>query len=819
MKSLMQRVSIGAIVIAGVLGSVAGSQYLSRAVKACGDLYRVDIVGSQIESDLEYETQESRRAFLYALAISDPNQQLPYINTARQASAGVRSAVAQFRKLDAADLREPLNAFVRSWSAYEAARDQIVADILLGDVAMAIETEQASGQLAFDTALASLRALRSALSHHASEASARVNATLWRCALGLGAFAVSTLCIVGLLTKVNRDRQHALESLHSTNDALEAARDLAKQRASILEMVSLHINLNDILARVASLAKQLDGRSGAAIWTAHGPELQFAVAAGLPPELAGVLRANRIESEAVSNTGAAREFGLVAHKPTELRDLAFDLIGVLQLFGADGESAASADTLDQMAQLASVAIENNRLHERLAFQAQHDPLTGLPNRLLFQDRAQQAIRLATRHRSRAAVICIDLDRYKQINDTLGHRAGDDLLCEVGRRLKSSIRESDTAARIGGDEFTVLAHDINTAADAEIVAATILTAIGRPIMLGDHQVVVTATAGVSLFPEHGEDAGTLLRNADVAMYSAKRSGGNAYHLFNAASGDSAQRRLQIEQELKAALDRDEFRLEYQPLMKRNGKLNGLEALLRWKNPRLGQVSPTDFIPIAEEAGLIVEIGEWVLETACRAGSAWLRQGYTVPRIAVNVSGAQFMAKSFDGTVQRILKESGFPASKLELEITETALMRNLEQVIDVIDGLRLLGVRFTIDDFGTGYSSLSQLQHLPVDCVKIDRSFIKELAPAGAGCSALVRGIISLAHNLDLEVVAEGVETEEQLAQLASMGCDINQGFFLHRPMPPDAIEKLLIANQTPEYASPRELVEESSLLVSDASLV
>jgi EAL domain-containing protein (putative c-di-GMP-specific phosphodiesterase class I) len=263
------------------------------------------------------------------------------------------------------------------------------------------------------------------------------------------------------------------------------------------------------------------------------------------------------------------------------------------------------------------------------------------------------------------------------------------------------------------------------------------------------------------------------------------------LFLPALGDSIQRRLQIEQQLRTALEHHEFSLEYQPLLNRNGHLAAVEALLRWNNPILGRVSPADFIPIAEEMGLILSIGEWVTEAACRHGAEWLRAGYEVPRIAVNVSAVQIIEKGFAPMVERVLKQHRFPAAKLELEITETALMNHLEQALEQIELLRHLGVRFAIDDFGTGYSSLSQLRTLPVDCVKIDRSFIKDLAQQESGSTTLVRGIIGLAHNLQLQVVAEGVETQEQLTLLQTMGCDINQGFFLYRPMPHGSMEELL----------------------------
>ena len=328
-----------------------------------------------------------------------------------------------------------------------------------------------------------------------------------------------------------------------------------------------------------------------------------------------------------------------------------------------------------------------------------------------------------------------------------------------------------------------------------MAAKILATFAIPFQLGTREATISASLGISIFPDHGEDPLTLLRKADLAMYSAKRAGGGTFRMFRSALSDTMQRRVLIEGELKTALEHNELTLNYQPLLDKNGRLQGVEALLRWNNSVAGPVSPAEFIPIAEEAGLIPAIGEWVTRTACLDAARWLQLGFDVPRLAVNVSALQFADGKFSGLVERILRECGLPPSRLELEITESALMNSLEQVIEQIEGLRKMGVRFAIDDFGTGYSSLSHLRNLPVDSVKIDRSFIKDLKPGAEGCLTLVRGIIGLAHNLRLKVVAEGVETAEQLALLRTLGCDVNQGFFLHRPMSVEALEKLLLATR------------------------
>jgi diguanylate cyclase (GGDEF)-like protein len=803
MNRILRRGLWVAPALAGILGSILGARALRQSMTTCQSLYRVDNAGSQIESDLEFETQESRRAFLYAMATHDPNEQLPYIDRARVASQRVGDLAHRIRSLGASEIGAWVDGFEISWEKYVAARDEIVADILEGNVPAAIEVERVRGEPAFLTALKSLHELKRVLETHARRDSALVDSTLKRCAAGLAAFALCTLLIVGLLGQANRGRRLALESLYENNLMLVDARKLEQQRAAVLEMVSKHASLARTLTEIVQMAPQSNARAGAAVWAAAGEFLRFQVAINLPGKLTQSLkqlllsRTNQISESSVElearRSTLGRAFGLDASQSRVLHDAGGRVIGMLQAFAPGQAAPLPGNMLDQMAQLAALAIENTLLYERLAFQAQHDTLTELPNRLLFQDRVQQALQLARRHGKKAALLWIDLDRYKQINDTLGHRVGDEVLCEVGRRLKSCLRESDTVARVGGDEFTVLAHDVASTADAALVCHEILKALSRPMLSGEHSVAVTASIGMSIFPEHGQDPITLMRHADLAMYIAKRNGGNAQHLFSPTLGDSMQRRLRVEQELAAALEKNEFTLYYQPLVDRNGRLAGLEALLRWDNATLGRVSPADFIPIAEEMGLIQGIGEWVLGSACSTGGRWLRAGLEVPTIAVNVSAVQFVSKKLVSIVERALTKTEFPASKLVIEITESALMNNIEQTLEQMAILRDLGVRFAIDDFGTGYSSLSQLRNLPVDSLKIDRSFVKDLDVSGSSSTTMVRGIIGLAHSLQLEVVAEGVETQEQLTLLGAMGCDINQGFLLHRPMPAEQVEKLLMA--------------------------
>ncbi|HEV2687737.1 MAG TPA: EAL domain-containing protein [Bryobacteraceae bacterium] len=825
MNHFTKRALLLVSIAAGLVASILAARALKQAIAGSENLYRVDTAGLQLESALEYETQESRRAFLYALAIQDPNEQLPYIDQARLASERVDEALRGLTALNAPAIGDCIRDLERSWQSYGQARDEIVAHILEGDTPMAVRVERLRGEPAFLAALHDLHELRSTLALLANSQSVQVNSTLRRCAAGLAAFALCTLLTVGLLSKLSRDRQVALERLRASNEALAAETDMEERRAFVLEMVSTHEPLSRTLGTIVELAPKWSAGAGAAVWAAAGADLLFQMAANLPGALTDQLRqhalprgeeCSTLQAELeVARRDVARELGLQATESKALRDAAGRLIGMLQIFVPLGtEAVVRQAVLDQMAQLASVAIENTLLYERLAFQAQHDTLTLLPDRTLFQDRVQQAVGLARRHEKKLAVLWIDLDRYKQVNDTLGHRVGDEVLCEVARRLKGCLRGSDSVARTGGDEFTVLAHDLGSLSDAEDVALKILESLGRPMLLSGHEVAITSSIGISLSPEHGEDPIMLLRNADLAMYNAKRSGGNGFCIYQPGLGHSLEHRIEVERELRNALERHEFSLEYQPMMDRDGRIVVLEALIRWTNPVLGCVSPADFIPIAEEMGLILSIGEWVTHTACQDCGQWLRAGYEVPRIAVNVSSIQLVNKGFGAMVENALRAHRLPARNLELEITETALMNNLDQAMVQIESLRDLGVRFAIDDFGTGYSSLSQLRTLPLDCLKIDRSFIRDLQPAGTGSSTLlVQGIITLAHSLQLDVVAEGVETREQLDMLRSLACDIYQGFLLSRPLPAHAVEALLWQSRRSAVGPQVENTSESAILI------
>jgi diguanylate cyclase (GGDEF)-like protein len=435
--------------------------------------------------------------------------------------------------------------------------------------------------------------------------------------------------------------------------------------------------------------------------------------------------------------------------------------------------------------------------------AYYDNLTGLPNRVLFLDRFSQALELARRHGHKTAVLFIDLDNFKRINDTLGHGIGDDLLRTMAERLSRCLRAGDaatrrmpvaTAARLGGDEFTVLLTELDQEEDASVVAQRILDRLAQPVYLAAHQMIVTASIGIALFPQDGDSVETLLKHADLAMYFAKRTGPNTFQYFLEPMNARALKRLTMENHLRRALDRGEFSLCYQPQIDlRTGQVSGLEALLRWHNDELGSISPAEFIPVAEESGLIAAIGVWVLRTACRQAKAWRDQGVPLPRIAVNVSVKQFAQRNFLEIVKTVLAETRLEPRVLEIEITESILMKDPAGAAVTLRALKELNVQIAIDDFGTGYSSLSRLRELPIDCLKIDLSFMRNVG-ADLGDQAIASAVIAMADSMELCVIGEGVETSSQLDFLRRKQCQEVQGFFLSRPLPPAQAEAFLLKN-------------------------
>ena len=434
---------------------------------------------------------------------------------------------------------------------------------------------------------------------------------------------------------------------------------------------------------------------------------------------------------------------------------------------------------------------------QVAHSAEHDFLTGLPNRLLLNDRIGRAIALAARYKKKVAVLFLDLDGFKHINDSLGHPIGDKLLQSVAKRLVDCIRGSDSVSRQGGDEFVVLLLELDQAEDAAITARRILEAVAQPYSFDLHDLHVTASIGVSVYPDDGLDAETLIKNADTAMYQAKEDGRRSFQFFKPAMNVRAVERQFIEEGLRRALERREFALHYQPKVNvTTGAITGAEALLRWTHPTRGPVSPADFIPVAEDCGLILPIGAWVLREACAQARAWRNAGLLLTSMAVNVSAIEFRHKNFLEGLFAILAETGVDPGFLELELTESVLMKQAASTAVILQTLRKRGVRVAIDDFGTGYSSLSYLRKFPVDAVKIDQSFIRQISTAGDD-TTIVKAVIGMARGLKLRVIAEGVETREELAFLRAYQCDEAQGYYFSRPVPP-AQFAMLLKNGLPE---------------------
>jgi diguanylate cyclase (GGDEF)-like protein/PAS domain S-box-containing protein len=439
--------------------------------------------------------------------------------------------------------------------------------------------------------------------------------------------------------------------------------------------------------------------------------------------------------------------------------------------------------------------ERMQVQERLAYMAQHDPLTELPNRALLLDRLKQSLAGARWRDRRTAVLFVDLDRFKTINDTLGHEAGDRLLQQLAARFQANVREGDTVARFGGDEFVILLDDVASADDVAGVAQKVLQALAAPFEVDHHALYVTASIGVSLFPGDGEDASTLLKNADTAMYRAKELGKNTYQFYSAEMSARAFERLTLESSLRHALEREEFRLHYQPQVDvETGTVVGVEALLRWQHPEFGLIAPADFVPLLEETGLIVPVGKWVLRTACVQLQAWRAQGWPELRLAVNLSPRQFQAQDLAASVREALASTGSDPATLELEITEGLLLRHAPATVETLEVLSALGVRMAVDDFGTGYSSLSYLQQLPIDTLKIDRAFVRDI-PHDPDDSAITTAIIALAQSLKLETIAEGVENAAQRDFLRARGCRLMQGYLFSRPLPPEDLTRLLQAQK------------------------
>ena len=466
----------------------------------------------------------------------------------------------------------------------------------------------------------------------------------------------------------------------------------------------------------------------------------------------------------------------------------------LALQAAHLQATATASELHAVvARLDLEVKERRRFEQELRHLAMHDPLTALPNRSLLMNRIDHAIEQAHRGDHSITLLFIDLDRFKLVNDSLGHAAGDELLLVVTRRIAGCVRPGDTLARLGGDEFVLLLPNAISAVALARLTNRVAEVVAKPILVADREVLVTCSLGYSVYPQDGLDGVTLLKRADAAMYSAKEGGGNRIQRYSPELRLHPDERLELQTQLKQALQRNEFVLHYQPQIEiSSGRITGVEALVRWQHPVRGLVPPMQFIPLAEESGLIEPLGEWVLRTACAQAAAWQRDGIPSLRMGINISARQFLNPALESMVAQVLADHGLAPDQLEIEITESLSMKNPEETIRILTNFKALGIGIAIDDFGTGYSNLAYLRRFPVHRIKLDRTFVSELG--STSCShAIVEAIVAMAHKLDLEVVAEGVETAEQRDQLLRYGCDELQGYWFSRPVDAPACKTLLRA--------------------------
>lgn len=559
--------------------------------------------------------------------------------------------------------------------------------------------------------------------------------------------------------------------------AEEALRESERRLRDLLLNVRLAAVLLDAEGRVTfcnDYLVELTGYSSAELigrdWFERmiPPDRREASRAGFQEKLARGTVDPHEENEIVTRDGGLR---LLTWNNTVLRDSEGRVSGTASL-GIDITESKRAE----------------REIERLAY---NDTLTGLPNRLRFEDRLDLALSLAHRHGHAVALLFLDLDRFKIINDSLGHKMGDSLLRKVAERFRSILRDTDTLARLGGDEFIWLLWKVRNRGGAARVAEKVMGLFQQPFLLGDREVFVTASIGISLFPEHGDNGETLVKNADIAMYRAKQSGRNNFQFHSGTYRSVGWEQLALETAMRRGLERKEFVVYYQPLVNlEGGAIFGAEALLRWQYPGRGLVEPAEFIPLAEETGLIVPLGSFALRQACRQAKSWSARGGAPLRASVNLSARQFEQEGLAAAVAAVLRETGFPAELLDLEITESLAMKNVEKTVVVLRDLKKLGVGITLDDFGTGYSSLSYLKKFPIDTLKLDQSFVRDLSD-DPNDAAIARAAIVLAHELRLRIIAEGVETPAQLAFLGHHRCDGLQGFLYSRPVPAEEFEALL----------------------------
>jgi diguanylate cyclase (GGDEF)-like protein len=787
MKWPFKDVALLLLGLTAAAGVGAAGLSLYQALTAARVLVAVGTVGTTALSGIQYEAQERRRTALEVLAAENSTGRRAAIVEARREDGRLAKHSQELLDLDpSAANRGKVAALRDDWKSYMDLRERVISLVLDEKLVEARALDAGSASVAFERFAAGLQALEQGLAEFSAQQQETVRTGLKKALAELGALAATTLLFVATLIWSHR-KQRKLIRIQRLADQLE------HERARILEMAGRYEPLLAILQVLVSVTqKQLPG-SVACVSVIQDGRLRDVVAPGLPKaflEAAYPRGAVMRHLDVATRQDEALAHGLSHYWLQEILSSTGNQIGCVDVYLDKPGSLGDNQTmlLEGVAKLAGIIIQHREMYEQLAFQATSDPLTGLPNRRVFQDRLEQALVRAHRDQEKVAVLLIDLDRFKQVNDLLGHHIGDTLLREVAHRVSGCLRMSDTLSRIGGDEFTVLLNPVESVDGAEQALRRITQALQAPLTILSHKIIVSASIGLSVYPDHGEDPATLLRNADLAMYDAKGRGKNGWQTYVPELGATLLRRMSIEKALESALENKELGLHYQLQTDLGRHLTGVEALVRWHNPELGQVLPLTFVPVAEESGLIIPIGAWVLEQACCQAASWLQAGIPFGRVAVNVSARQLGQSGFVKSVRSALELSGLSPDYLELELTESTLMYSFADCMHRLHDLRELGVSVAIDDFGTGYSSLSYLQKLPVSRVKIDQSFIAGITERTQETLPLIRAIVDLAHGLGLTVIAEGVETERQFEALAAVGCDQVQGYFIHRPQPPSLMD-------------------------------
>ena len=570
----------------------------------------------------------------------------------------------------------------------------------------------------------------------------------------------------------------------------------------ILSAIIRHDSLPSIMQMIADAFVAMCPSKAVAIFMHSGQQFDIAAEAGLPPRPAA-------NWDAAVAAGSRADLGWNFPALGQILDSGVTLCLASPLVSSSGQARGAFTVFDlqpgilddpareiiqSLCDLARLAVEHGQLYEEVVHQSQFDRLTGLPNRLLLEDRLRQAMTIARRQGTLLGVCCIDLDHFKSINDSLGLDLGDAFFKLVSERLNLSIRDIDTLARHSGDEFILALRDVAETSDATKICHRLLKDLSAPFLLHGRSLTLTASIGISIFPDHGDSTDLLLRNADIALHAAKRAGGGGVQLYSTALGRQTRRAEEMVGALVNALALSQFRMVYQPIFALDKEIVGFEALLRWKHPEWGQISPLEFIPTAERSGLIVAIGDWVIDEVCRQTMEWDAAAVRPVKMFANVSGVQLESPDFSSKIAAALARSGLPPDRLELEITESWIISDLRAAAGGLRKLRDLGIGVAIDDFGTGYATFNYLQELPLDTLKIDRSFIHRLDGTAANLST-VRAITTLAKQLGLKTVAEGVESEQHIRQLGEIGCEFMQGFFLAQPLKPEAACSLLRKQQ------------------------